>query len=167
MHRVILALTLLLLAACAGPGPEADAGFRSAGAPIWSAAAFAPAEIAGRWQQVAAYQAKPDGKCRGGALEFRPASGGVAVEGELGLNGTARRVSGLAKPVGPGRLAVQGQEDWWILWVDSGYRTLAIGTPSGAFGFVLDRSAAAPDRLAAAREVFDFNGYASGAFRAF
>jgi apolipoprotein D and lipocalin family protein len=135
--------------------------------PIWSAAAFAPAQIAGRWQQVAAYQAAPDAKCGAGALEFQPANGGLAVDGVLCLNGAERKVRGLAQPVGPGRLAVQGDEDWWILWVDSGYRTLAIGTPSGAFGFVLDRGTAAPDRLTAAREVFDFNGYAPGAFRAF
>jgi apolipoprotein D and lipocalin family protein len=166
MHRVILALTLLL-AGCGGSGPPTEAAFRSADVPIWSAAAFAPAQIAGRWQQVAAYQATPDGKCQAGALEFQPASGGLAVEGTLCLNGAARKVSGIAQPVGPGRLALQGEEDWWILWVDSGYRTLAIGTPSGSFGFVLDRGTAAPDRLAAAREVFDFNGYAAGAFRAF
>lgn len=157
----------LLLSACGGSGPQTEAAFRSADVPIWSAAAFAPGQIAGRWQQVAAYQAVSDGKCQGGALEFLPASGGLEVDGELCLNGALRKVRGLAEPVGPGRLAVQGQEDWWILWVDSGYRTLAIGTPSGRFGFVLDRGAAAPDRLAAAREVFDFNGYAAGAFRAF
>ncbi|HOZ34653.1 MAG TPA: lipocalin family protein, partial [Tabrizicola sp.] len=58
-------------------------------------------------------------------------------------------------------------QDWWILWVDSGYRTLAIGTPSGRFGFILDRSALPPDRLAAASEVFDFNGYTTAALRPF
>lgn len=163
---MILALTLLV-AGCGGSGPQTDAAFRSAEVPIWSAAAFAPAQIAGRWQQVAAYQGATTGDCRAGQLEFQPTSGGLAVDGTLCLNGAARKVSGIAQPAGPGRLAVPGQEDWWILWVDSGYRTLAIGTPSGAFGFVLDRGAAAPDRLAAAREVFDFNGYAAGAFRAF
>lgn len=163
---MILALALLV-SACVGAGPATDTGFRNADVPIWSAAAFAPAQIVGRWQQVAAYQAAADGKCRGGALEFRPASGGLAVDGVLCLNGSARKVSGVAQPAGPGRLALKGQEDWWILWVDSGYRTLAIGTPSGRFGFVLDRGAVAPDRLAAAREVFDFNGYVPGALRAF
>ncbi len=141
--------------------------FRSANAPIWSAAAFQPAQIVGRWQQLAAYQALASADCGAGGLEFRPASGGLAVEGVLCLNGAARKISGLAKPAGPGRLAVEGEADWWVLWVDSGYRTLAIGTPSGAFGFVLDRGAGAPDRLTAAREVFDFNGYVAGAFRAF
>jgi apolipoprotein D and lipocalin family protein len=166
MHRVILAIALLL-SACAGAPPKGDAVFRSAGTPIWSAAAFMPARIEGRWQQVAAYQLAPTGTCRSGTVEFRPTSGGLAVDGVLCLNGSARKVSGLAQPVGPGRLALPGQEDWWILWVDTDYRTLAIGTPSGRFGFVLDRGAAAPDRLAAAREILDFNGYAPAAFRPF
>jgi len=161
---VILAL-VVLVAACAPPDSP-QAAFRAASAPIWSAAAFQPDQIAGRWQQVAAYQAAARGSCRAGGLEFRPASAGLTVEGVLCLNGVERQVSGLAKPVGPGRLAIEGQPDWWVLWVDSGYRTLAVGTPSGAFGFVLDRGAAAPDRLDAAREVFDFNGYVAGALRA-
>jgi apolipoprotein D and lipocalin family protein len=157
---------LLLLAACATP-PGGDAVFRNAGAPIWSAAAFAPSGIAGRWQQVAAYQTAASGSCRGGAVAFEPVAGGLMAEGSLCLNGSVRKISGLARPAGPGRLALAGEEDWWILWVDSGYRTLAVGTPSGAFGFVLDRGTAAPDRLTAAREVFDFNGYTASAFRAF
>jgi apolipoprotein D and lipocalin family protein len=89
------------------------------------------------------------------------------MKGTLCLNGKAEAIDALARPVGPGRLAVAGEDDWWVLWVDSGYRTLAVGTPSGRFGFVLDRGAIAPDRLTAAREVFDFNGYVSGALRAF
>lgn len=51
------------------------------------------------------------------------------------------------------------------LGVDHGYRTLAIGTPSGRFGFVLDRGPIPADRLDAAREIFDFNGYATAALR--
>jgi apolipoprotein D and lipocalin family protein len=87
------------------------------------------------------------------------------VNGAICLDGRRHRVSGLVGNAGPGRLAVKGMEDWWIVWVDSGYRTLAIGTPSGRFGFVLDRGAIPEDRLNAAREVLDFNGYAAEALR--
>ncbi|MBD3788696.1 MAG: lipocalin family protein [Sphingomonadales bacterium] len=56
--------------------------------------------------------------------------------------------------------------DLWLIWVDTAYRSLAVGTPSGQFGFVLDRGAQIPaDRLAAAREVFDFNGYDTARLR--
>ena len=162
MHRVILALTLAL-AACA-PAIQKVAGFRTPETPIWSAAAFAPAQIAGDWRQVAAHALRPGG-CTTGALTITPTGAGLRLDGTLCLNGEAQRIAATARPSGPGRLSVEGQEDWWILWVDSGYRTLAIGTPSGRFGFVLDRGVPAPDRLTAAREIFDFNGYLPAAFR--
>ena len=156
MSRLILAAALLL-AACAAKPPAPSAGFRAADAPIWSAAAFQPSQAAGTWRQVAGFQ--PAGAdCGAGAVEITPEAGGVRLNGTLCLAGVARNVSGLAMPTGPGRLSVAG-EDWWILWVDTGYRTMAIGTPSGRFGFILDRGAIPGDRLTAAREIFDFNGY--------
>jgi apolipoprotein D and lipocalin family protein len=165
MHRVIAAALLLLLAACSGGGRE-TAAYRTPEAPIWSAAAFAPSQVTGRWQQVAAFAAEPGG-CRGGAVTVDPAPGGFAVTGTLCLDGEARKIDALARPVGPGRLSVEGQEDWWVLWVDEGYRTLAVGTPSGRFGFVLDRGAIPQDRLAAAGEIFAFNGYRAGRLQPF
>jgi apolipoprotein D and lipocalin family protein len=156
---------LLLVSACAGV-PRETTAFRAPEAPIWSAAAFVPAQVTGRWQQVAAFTAEPGG-CRGGAISVDAAPGGYAVTGTLCLNGEARKVDALARPIGPGRLSVEGQSDWWVLWVDSGYRTLAVGTPSGQFGFVLDRGTITQDRLVAAGEVFSFNGYASGRLQPF
>lgn len=159
MPRLILGLALLL-AACAAQAPV-PAAFRAADAPIWSAAAFQPAQVAGTWRQVAAFQ--PEGAaCRAGAVTLVPEAGGLRLDGTLCLAGTAQKVSGLAPVTGPGRIRVGGEE-WWILWVDTGYRTLAIGTPSGRFGLVLDRGAIPGDRLQAAREIFDFNGYRTAA----
>lgn len=155
MSRLILA-AVLLLAACAAK-PPASSGFRAADAPIWSAAAFLPAQAAGSWRQVAGFQ--PEGaSCGAGSVEITPEAKGLRLLGTLCLAGVQRNVSGLAVPTGPGRLSVAGEE-WWILWVDTGYRTMAIGTPSGRFGFILDRGAIPGDRLNAAREIFDFNGY--------
>jgi apolipoprotein D and lipocalin family protein len=161
----MLVLAGLALAGCA-PGPTTVAGFRDAGAPIWSAAAFVPTQIAGDWSQVAGFAAASRG-CDAGGLSFVPVADGMRVQGVLCLDGTARKIDGIARPSGPGRLMLDGQEEWWVLWVDSGYRTLAIGTPSGRFGFILDRGRLPPDRLAAAREVFDFNGYTAAALRPF
>jgi apolipoprotein D and lipocalin family protein len=156
MRRVIL-LGLLVLAACAGPA-TGPVGFRDPEAPIWSAAAFAPSRIAGTWQEVAHFAAEEAG-CRSGGLSFEPAASGLRITGSLCLQGKVARIDTEAGIAGPGRLSPGGQEEWWVLWVDEGYRTLAIGTPSGRFGFVLDRGAGAADRLTAAREVLDFNGY--------
>lgn len=150
-----LSLLVFLVACTAGRTPAT--GFRDPAAPIWSAAAFSPDLIAGDWQQVAGFSDQTSG-CRSGTLRFVPKDGGLAVTGSLCLNGKARNLRDMAVVEGPGRLAV-GEEAWWVLWVDSGYRTLAVGTPSGKFGFLLDRGMIPSDRLSAAREVFDFNGY--------
>lgn len=158
MPRLILALTLLL-AACAAKPPAATA-FRDAGAPIWSAAAFQPASVAGTWRQAADFRSS--GSCSAGAVTITPEGQGLRLAGTLCLAGRAEAVDGVAPLVGPGRLRVKG-EDWWVIWVDVGYRTLAIGTPSGRFGILLDRGAIPADRLNAAREIFDFNGYRTDA----
>lgn len=154
MYRIALALALVL-AGCAAKtsGPTA---FRASGDPIWSAAAFQPADVAGTWRQVADF--RTSGSCDAGAVEIMSTSDGLQLRGTICLAGKAEAVSGVAPLVGPGRLRVNG-EDWWVIWVDVGYRTLAIGTPSGRFGIILDRGAIPADRLNAAREIFDFNGY--------
>ena len=73
-----------------------------------------------------------------------------------------------AKPgtaTGPGRLtpakaASPLNREWWVLWADVDLRTLVIGTPDGSFGFILNRGGPLPpDRLTAARDILDWNGY--------
>lgn len=161
MSRLTL-IAALALAACVAK-PAAAPGFRAAEAPIWSAAAFQPAQVAGTWRQVADFRAS--GGCDAGAVEIAPEGAGLRLTGSLCLAGRAEKISGTAPLVGPGRLRVKG-EDWWVIWVDVGYRTLAIGTPSGRFGILLDRGAIPGDRLNAAREIFDFNGYRTEALTA-
>ncbi len=146
-------------------GGASTGGFRNAAAPIWSAAAFDPSLITGEWHQVAGF-ADHDGGCHGGSVRLEPAGAGLRVAGSLCLNGTVEKQRGRAEVTGPGRLTIGGEE-WWVLWVDSGYRTMAIGTPSGRFGMILDRGVIPQDRLDAAREIFDFNGYNAGSLLPF
>lgn len=163
MHRLILALgpvLILVLAGCVATQPVA--GFRKAGAPIWSSAGFQSQRIAGTWTQVAGFSAGKTPVCAPGALRLDPDGAGLRVRGQLCLNGQVVRVAGPVTPAGPGRLSVPGMTDWWVIWVDADYRTLAIGTPDGRFGFVLDRGKIGNDRMRAAAEIFDFNGYAGG-----
>ena len=48
----------------------------------------------------------------------------------------------------------------WVIWIDEGYRTAAVGSPDSDMVFILDRKAkGGADRIAAAQEVLDFNGY--------
>ena len=158
---------MLALAACVSSAPPRGAAFRPASAGIWSAAAFVPARIEGSWRQVAAYAAGDRPGCAPGGAEITRGAGGLQISARLCLNGREVRASGPLGQAGPGRLAVPGMADWWVIWVDSGYRTLAVGTPDGSFGFVLDRGRIGSDRLAAAGEVFDFNGYSRARLKEF
>lgn len=145
---------VLVLAACVARAPAApDGKFRPAGGQIYSSAVLDSAKLPGRWQQVATFG---DAGCRAGGVDIKP-DGRAAFR--LCLNGRDVKGSGRLQPSGPGRFAIAGQ-DWWVLWADGDYRTLVIGTPSGGFGFVLNRDGAiSADRMTAAREILEWNGY--------
>ncbi|WP_298857735.1 lipocalin family protein [uncultured Sulfitobacter sp.] len=50
--------------------------------------------------------------------------------------------------------------EFWVLWVDEGFRTAVLGNKTGEFGWIVDRSTkGGADRMKAAREILDFNGY--------
>lgn len=150
-------LAVTLLAACA-PLPDVGA-FRTASAPIYSNAALDLSRLEGNWQQVATFGAVgPD--CPAGTVVFEPGSAGLVARSNLCLAGRVEALSGPVTPAGPGRFAIAGGEPWWVLWIDADARTMAIGTPSGAFGFILNRDGPIPqDRLAAAKDILAFNGY--------
>ncbi len=157
MPRLGLA-ALALLAACGAPAPPPGA-FRAVAVPIYSNATLDPGVLAGRWEQAASFGAS----CAPGGVEI---GADLRVSGQLCLDGRVVPLSGNLRPVGPGRVQLSGADPggigapWWVLWIDSGARTVAIGTPSGAFGFVLNRGGPLPeDRFRAAAELFDFNGY--------
>lgn len=164
MIRFLAPLALVAMAACA-PEPPPPSAFRPAAAAIYSNAVYDPARLAGDWVQVAAFAAPGAAPCARGRTQVSGAGASLTHQAALCLNGQTLASSGALRPVGPGRLspaAADGvlAQDWWLLWVDADYRTLVVGTPSGDFGFILDRSGSLPgDRLTAAREVLDWNGY--------
>lgn len=164
MHRLSLAF-VLALAACASPLP-APGVFRDTAKPIYSNAVFEPARLAGDWVQVAEFAGPGAAVCQPGVTRFTPQENGVVgLSTQLCLNGQAVAFNGTAAITGPGRLALRGADprglgqEWWVVWADADYRTLAIGTPSGSFGFVLDRASLPADRRTAAREILEWNGY--------
>jgi len=167
VHRLIafaprVALTFALLAACTPP-PAPQLGYRR-DAPITSIVFFDPARFAGDWVEVAAFRPATALPCNGARSRYAPNPDGSLT---LTEQTCARPDSGprqaVATLTGPGRLTVtSGPETdiYWILWVDEGYRTAVIGTPSGKLGFILNRDATIPpDRLQAAREILEWNGY--------
>ena len=166
MHRLSLLLWGLLIAACAAPVAEVQGSYRKAGAPIYSIAVLDAARLEGRWVQVAGFDPGGTGECRPGGVDIRRTAAGLQAALRLCLSGAEIKASGALNAVGPGRFALAGAsipglgEPWWVLWADTDYRTLIIGTPSGHFGFILNRDRVLPqDRLVAAREILDFNGY--------
>ncbi|MEH7829008.1 lipocalin family protein [Gemmobacter denitrificans] len=162
----MILLALLVLAACMpGAQPDRRVTFRDRAAPIWSNAVVQPGQLAGDWQQVAAFATAPGGCALGRVRIGQAQPSGVRLEADLCLNGARMRQSGLATVPGPGRLAPQPAgpgiaQPWWILWADVDLRTLVIGTPTGEMGFILNRGGSLPpDRWAAAREILIWNGY--------
>jgi len=150
-----LALGCIALVGCA-PVPEAGEAFRDLAAPITSVALFEPAKFAGHWETIASYDAD---SC---ALDV------VATTSEM-IDLAERKCAGgvahsIAQITGPGRLTPKGGahkgQEYWVMWVDQTYRTAVIGTVTGEFGMILNRTADIPsDRLQAAREILDWNGY--------
>lgn len=152
------------MSGCAPKVASDENVYRALSAPIYSNAVFDFSQLDGRWSQVAGFSGLDAPACSPGEALFSEKGGVLRVGYSLCLSGKTVTGSGTVSPSGPGRFGISGKAgavtDWWVLWVDEGYRTMAIGTPSGDFGFILNRGKTLPaDRLAAAREVLDFNGY--------
>jgi apolipoprotein D and lipocalin family protein len=153
-------ICLLALCACAprpAPAPEV---FRDSGAPIYSSAVIEVARLEGHWLQVAGF-AGEEMPCAPGSVDIQ----GGQISWSLCLD-VLRQGAGAMVPGKAGRFAVEGTEEWWLLWVDGDYRTMVVGTPSGRFGFVLNREGALPgDRAQAVRDILTFNRYDIGNLR--
>lgn len=166
MPRLIaLTLPLLLALAACGKAPPPQTLLRDPKVPVRSIAGFDPGRITGDWVQAAALAA-PGTQCAPGRLSIRPEGSGLRMEGMLCLGGRMERISARATPSGPGRMQLSGQTaDWWVIWADWDMRTLVLADPKGSFGLVLDRGRISPDRMKAARDLLDFNGYTVSALR--
>lgn len=174
MKKRILLIAAVALAACnRGIPDEAVGGFlevyRDTEVPIASKALFETEKYLGTWYEIARFPVPFEAGCAGVTAEY-----GALPDGQISILNTCRTldgavrstIEGTAEVVGPGRLAVTfpsvpfGAADYWVLWTDDGYRTAVVGAPDGRSGWILNRDPVIPpDRLRAAREVLDFNGY--------
>ncbi|GLS88301.1 lipocalin [Cypionkella aquatica] len=155
MYRLIV---LLLLAACASaPKTVAVGRYRAPDAPIYSNAVMDHSRLVGSWTQVAAFGGEG---CKPGGAEISNAASGLQIRYQLCESGVKMAGQGLMPSQIVGRFDVPDQPGpWWILWADADYRTLVIGTPNGRLGFILNRGGFPPDRLRAAKDVLEWNGY--------
>lgn len=157
MKRLAL-LLCLALAACTGSYRDTSVG-------MTSMAVFDPARYAGTWYEIAMFPVPFQEGCTHTRAEYGLTETGLSVRNSCLRNGSRVVIEGNATVAGPGRLKVRLNgvpfaADYWVLWVDEGYRTAVVGVPSGRAGWILNRTPDIPaDRLKAAREVLRFNGY--------
>jgi apolipoprotein D and lipocalin family protein len=144
--------------ACAQKTADFSGTYRQNSAQIYSNATLDETRLIGDWTQVGSFGAPG---CAPGSAEFSGGPGALRISYDLCLSGARSAAQGSLPRSGPGRYAAPGLPgELWLLWVDTDARTLVFGTPSGAFGFVLNRGGALPsDRAGALREILDWNGY--------
>ena len=162
-------LTAIPLLAAASCGTVLGPSYRDDGVQIASSANFDASRYVGRWYEVARYPNPFQADCPGAIAEYGLSdTPGVLTVTNTCLNAAGQPtdvITGTATDEGLGRLSVRLQgvpvaAPYWVLWVDEGYRTAVVGAPNGRVGWILNRDPDIPaDRLTAAREVLDFNGY--------
>ncbi|MCF2869952.1 hypothetical protein L0664_02630 [Octadecabacter sp. G9-8] len=170
MIRILTALMILALAACTGAPDivEPRPVFRDTDAQIASQTDVTAQRMAGEWiirQRVPA----ADGPVSAMTLAALPAGalqlsllGGDCVEDVC----FEEEALVLLTPTGPGRWTpVNPPAGWpaqeiWVMWMDFDSRTAAIGTPSGEFGWIMDKNlTGGGDRITAARDIMEWFGY--------
>lgn len=163
MIRKLLVAAALALGACVAQAPKVTElqGYRDREALIGVTSRFDAAKFGGLWYLREAFDpARPQ-------LSFR------LMQSAMRLGAPVCDAAGICSEVsedlalrrrGKGRFVVtmpSGEaREFWVLWVDEGFRTAALGNPDGTFGWIADRSrTGGADRIRAAREILDFNGY--------
>ncbi len=155
MYR--LTLLCLFLVACS-PAPPPNASFRDGQKQLYSTADLPASRLIGRWRQEAGFGAAC-GVTRFQGIDFTVENGAVQVAYHLCLNGRIQQGQGpLVGQQGRYNLP-QLAVPIWVLWIDADNRSMAIGTPNGRLGMILSKDAIPNDRLSAAREILDWNGY--------
>ena len=148
------------MTACVGGGGSGVEFHRSSSRTLGSTTRFEAARFAGRWV-IRGEFVHPGERPSFGAVTFSESGGVITGLDIYGPGGLLDRYP--AKQPALGRISVGTapfDTQYWVLWVDADYRTAAIGTPSGSFGWIIDRNTSGgDDRIKAASDVLGFNGY--------
>jgi len=164
--KYLAPLMMLALAAC-NPVDTIVPSYRDTSVPITTKALFSPERYAGTWFEIARFPVSFQKGCTNTTATYALRdTGDLAVLNRCLVDGVEKQIEGTASITGPGRLEVlfQGvpfvKAPYWVLWVDEDYQTAVVGVPSGRAGWILNRTPTLrADRLQAAREILDFNGY--------
>jgi apolipoprotein D and lipocalin family protein len=147
--------------------PPAREGYRDPSAPIGVTSRFDADRMAGAW--VVRGRMPPDAAL--GTVSFVALDATPIME-TIDASGTEpRKTVWHGEQRQPGRYEFvtddgSSRRDVVVIWVDEGHRTAAIGDPAGRFAWVLDRQpAGGTDRIRAARQILEFNGFDLGEMR--
>lgn len=161
---MIRALVLVLVLAACTPGPQfVPDGYRDQSVAITSSTRFDLKRFAGDWRVIESFEQTPR-EVAVNRVSFEPIGGGFRYRTSAPISPLARDTENAEVTdyaLGAfGRLTHDGSDPIWVIWIDEDHRTAVLGTPSGRFGMVVNRtSKLRADRLRAAREILAFNGY--------
>lgn len=174
MKRIFVVLSLAVLVACtqepSAPSAPAEV-FRDTTAQIASQTDVTAARMAGDWA-IRQRFAAPRTPISQLSLETLPNEAlqmsvltGDCIEDLCFEEETLI----LLDKTGPGRWTARGPQthlpdgEIWVMWMEFDSRTAAIGTPSGEFGWIMDKNMrGGGDRITAARDIMDWFGYNVG-----
>lgn len=142
------------LAACAPViEPPTLQSFRDPSVNIGATTRFEPKRFAGDWHVVARFVETGETPARDVvAVSYDQAKRQVAIVGAQDAQAYSYKDTAVLRP--------KTGEPLVVMWVDDGFRTAALGTPSGAIGYVLDRNRRpSADRFKAAIQIFKFYGW--------
>jgi apolipoprotein D and lipocalin family protein len=164
MSRLIAALCLVLVAACAS-----GERFRDTSVPMRTVAEVDLARYMGRWHEIARFPVFFQEGCTDVTADYAlRADGRVDVLNACVRDGERTEARAVARSVdgSNARLKVRFlrvlpfEGDYWIVFLDEGYETAVVGVPSGSAGWILARTPEiAPERLETARAALAANGY--------
>ena len=149
-------LAVALVTACAPVSPPTSVGsatFRDPSANIGVTTRFDPVRFSGDWHVVARFNETGKTPARDAiAVSYDPSTFRIVMVGADGVQTFAYSGAAALRPkVG---------EPLVVMWVDEGFRTAVLGTPSGKVGYVLDRKPTpSPDRYKAPTEILTFYGW--------
>lgn len=167
MIRALVCVGLLALSACTPKPQFVPDGYRDQRVAITSSTRFDAKRFAGDWRVIESFEQTPR-EATTSRLSFRPAPAGylyVARTDPSPLDATIDISPCPTLKIGQfGRLSYSAPhasvDPIWVIWVDEDHRTAVLGTPSGRFGMIINRTPKLrSDRLKAAREILAFNGY--------
>lgn len=143
-----LVAALMLVGCAVATVPELKIGLRNPTVPLGGTSRFKDTRFEGNWVTMACI-----GSCAPTERYFPDADGTFV-----------RQVAETSTPYiisAPGVLRQIGGDDTLVvMWVDEGFRTAAVGDADGRWAAILNRTRKpAPDRIKAATEILDFNGW--------